>query len=317
MEELYLDDKSEQNEELIEENKKNKSFITFSKLNKLFLIPFLYAIFYFLIYLFEYLIDKSEVIKRPQFIKSILYDLSHVIAGLFYCIPSFQVNVNIKKKSNKKEKLDIAVDYIYNKNFGSIINTKKDIMLILLLSLMLSLDDLLWVFIIKGNTFDERIFYLFIIPLFSKIILKENIYKHQYFSILISLIGGIFLIIPTCFILTKKDIIPNILDFIEGIIYPLFLVIIKYVAEKYYYPPLKMCLIIGILSIIINVSGYSIYSYIIGDFSLFIDCLDFSKINKLVIYIYFILFFLFLIATQFTLIYLYFIFLLLLLWLQI
>ena len=110
---------------------------------------------------------------------------------------------------------------------------------------------------------------------------------------------------------------PNILDFIEGIIYPLFLVIIKYVAEKYYYPPLKMCLIIGILSIIINASGYSIYSYIIGDFSLFTDCLDFSKINKLVIYIYFILFFLFLIATQFTLIYLYFIFLLLLLWLQI
>ena len=103
-------------------------------------------------------------------------------------------------------------------------------MLILLLCLMCAIDDLLWVLINPkdSNFFEERLFYLFFIPLFSKIILKENIYKHQYFSLLFSLIGTIFLIIPIIFKLTKDDIIPNILNFIKGINYPLFLVITKY-----------------------------------------------------------------------------------------
>ena len=92
-------------------------------------------------------------------------------------------------------------------------------MIILLLGVMNSIDDLLWVLIYlkDSNVFQERLFYLFFIPLFSKIILKENIYKHHYFSLLISIIGAIFLIIPICFNLSKDNIIPNILNFIKGI----------------------------------------------------------------------------------------------------
>ena len=140
---------------------------------------------------------------------------------------------------------------------------------------MLALDALLWAFINDANVFEERLFYLFFIPLFSKIILKENIYKHQSLSLIVSSFGSIFIIIPVCFKFTKNDIIPNILNFTEGINYPLFLVIIKYIVEKFYYPPLKISLIIGIESIIITVIGYSIYSLIIDDFSLFTDCLNF------------------------------------------
>ena len=100
-------------------------------------------------------------------------------------------------------------------------------MLIILLSLMSVINDFLCV-LIKGETiFEERLFYLFFIPLFSKIILKENIYKHQYFSLLISLIGSIFLIIPICFDLKNNSIIPNIPNVIKGINYPLFLVLIN------------------------------------------------------------------------------------------
>ena len=174
-------------------------------------------------------------------------------------------------------------------------------MLIILLSLMFVINDLLCVFIEEETIFDERLFYLFFIPLFSKIILKENIYKHQYFSLLVSLIGGIFLIIPICFLLTKKDIIPNILNFIKGINYPLFIVIIKYVVEKSYLPTLKICLIIGIISIIINIIGYCIYCSIIHDFSLFTNCLDFSEVNKFIISVYSILYFLFTTASRLTL----------------
>ena len=57
MEKLNLDEKTDKDAELIEVNLKNKSLITFSKLNKYFLFPILFAIFYFISNLFEELID--------------------------------------------------------------------------------------------------------------------------------------------------------------------------------------------------------------------------------------------------------------------
>ena len=119
------------------------------------------------------------------------------------------------------------------------------------------------------------------ISLFSKIILKDNIYKHQYFSLLITLIGYIFLIIPVFLNFEQKDIIPNIMKFIQGINFPLFLVLVKNIVEKYYVPILKISLIIGIITLCINIIGYTIYSLIDGlDFKYFTDILDFSKIKK-------------------------------------
>ena len=187
------------------------------------MIPALFTIFNFLSDLFEDFIYDFKVVKNPQIIKSILYDAPNVLAGLFYFIPNLQVKVNIKKKSTNKDNPNMVANYIYNKNFRTTINTKKDIMLILLLSLMHAIDDLLWVFIKDiGIVFDQRLFYLFFIPLFSKIILKQDIYKHQYFSLLISLIGVIFLIIPLCIDFCNEYIVPNILNFIKAIIIILY-----------------------------------------------------------------------------------------------
>ena len=153
------------------------------------MIPALFTIFNFLSGLIESFIYGSIVIKKPQLIKSILYDAPNVLAGLFYFIPNLQVNVNIKKKLTNKDNPNIVANYIYNKNFSTIINTKKDIILFLLLSLMHAIDDLLWVLIEYIDIIlEQRLFYLFFIPLFSKIILKQDIYKHQYLSLLISLI---------------------------------------------------------------------------------------------------------------------------------
>ena len=142
-----------------------------------------------------------------------------------------------------------------------------------------------------ANVFDIILFHLIFIPLFSKIILKGKIYKHQYFSLLISFIGIIFLITTTCLKLTEKDIVPNILNIFLGIFYSLYIVLIKYMVEKYFIPPLKICLLIGIIAMTMNVIGYTIYSLINDDFSYFSDCFDFSKVeNKLLISVYFILY---------------------------
>ena len=104
MQELNEDDENEQNEELTEVKDKNKSLITFAKLNKLFLIPFLFAILNFLSILFEGLIDKYNVLKNPEYIKSVLYDLPNVIAGLFHFLSYFKPNVDKQKKSTKERK---------------------------------------------------------------------------------------------------------------------------------------------------------------------------------------------------------------------
>ena len=305
MEELNEDDEIEQNEELTEKKNKKKSLITFAKLNKLFIIPFLFAILSFISNLFEDLIRKEKILKNPPFIKSFFYDLSNILAGLFHFLSYVRTNVDIKKESNNdKEGTNNTIDYIDDESLSPIYNSKTIIMFILLLSLMIAIDDLLCILIEDNdNVFDERLFYLFFIPLFSKIILKENIYRHHYLSLLISLIGGIFLIIPICLEFNSaNDTVQNILDFVKGINFPLFLVIVKYIVEKYFISPLKIILIVGIISLIINLIGYTIYSLIINDFSLFTDCIDFSQVeNKLRIIIYLVLFFLFSIASQLTL----------------
>ena len=73
-------------------------------------------------------------------------------------------------------------------------------------------------------------------------------------------------------------------------------------VEKYYISPLKICLIIGIMTIIINLIGYTIYGLIINDFSFFTDCFNFSEIEKnLWTIIFLILNFLFSIASELTL----------------
>ena len=89
-----------------------------------------------------------------------------------------------KNENDDKNRNNTGINYIYNENLPPTYNTKTIMMLVLLICLMSSIEDLLWVFILNIDiVFDERLFYLFFIHLFSKIILKQNIYKHHYFSL--------------------------------------------------------------------------------------------------------------------------------------
>ena len=105
----------------------------------------------------------------------------------------------------------------------------------------------------------------------------------------------IFLFIPVCLKLERDDIIPNILNFIFGILYPLIYVLIKYLTEKYYISPLKISLNFGIITIFFNSVGAIIYSLIkYHDLSFFRDCFDFyQEENKILISIYYIIAFIF------------------------
>ena len=280
-------------EEVLSERENNKkSIITFSRLNKYFLIPFLYPVFCVLRNIFKDLVVESKVINNSKLFYSISIDLSYIFAGLFYFKPYFKTNFNKKNNSGSI--------YIYNKVKIDKCKSCKIIMFIILLSLINIFQDFISIFIDYNKVFEKSICDLFFIPLFSKIILKENIYKHNYFALIISIIGVIFLLIPFCLQISTNDIISNILNFIIGIFYSLFVVIVKYMIEKYYMHPLKICLLVGIIILFFECIIFLIYSLIkYNNLSYFNDCFDFSKVqNKFAIIIYIILYILFCISLK-------------------
>ena len=296
MEDLDSEDSLDSNEEKLLEMKDNKKpIIIFSKLNKYFLIPFLCPIFYMISKFFENLID--EINNNQHFFDIIFNDLSYIYAGLFYFIPYFKVNFS---KKNDASFSNSGIKYIYNEGIISKYNHFKIILLMISLSLFIVIENCLYIFVNTKKIFEIRIFLIFFIPLFSKIILKENVYKHQYFSLIISILGIIFLIIPVCLVLGTEEIIPNIIVFISGIISSLFYVLIKYLVEKYYISPLKISLIIGILALILDCIISIIYSlFIYNDLSFLKNAFDFSEEeNKLKIGIYIIFYNLFQLLQQ-------------------
>ena len=244
MERFNSEDTTQSNEELNENNHTKKPIITFYKLNRYFIIIFLCPIFCTLTNLFILLIYETEIIKKVEFVNSIFICIIYFLAGLFHFISFFRVNLNEEKESSSNnENSNSGINYIYNEAILNNFDTNKVILLILLLSLIVGIYCLNNNLIFGKNIFECRLYFFFFIPLFSKIILKENIYKHQYFSLIIAIIGIIFLLIPVSLVLGTDDIVPNILNFMTGILYSLFLVIIKYIIEKYYISPLKISLL--------------------------------------------------------------------------
>ena len=265
-----------------------KPIITFAKANRYFIIPFLCPIFCMLANYFSAKIIKANVIKKVEFVFSIfLGQLSYVLGGLFHFASYFRSKANkINRPISNK-----IMTYIYNKNANSNkFKFYKKFFFVLLFGILIGFNG----FVSLSNTgkkiFEHRLYYLFFIPLFSKFILKENIYKHQYLSLIIAIIGLVLLFFPVCLLIKQDDIIPNILNFFCGILYSLFIVLIKYIIQKYYESPLKLSIYFGISAMIVTFIGFSIYSLIeYKDFSYFKNLVDFSEVeNKIIIVIYII-----------------------------
>ena len=175
MERLNSKNTFETNEEELSEIKDiKKPIITFAKFNKYFFILILSPIFFVLTNLFLYLIEDIGIVKRSELLNSIIDDLSYIFAGLFYFISYFKVNSNKNKESySNSGNNNSGVIYIYNEGILNNYNQNKIIILIILLSLIIGIDDILYIFIGDRNVFEIRIYFLFFIPLFSKFIISD------------------------------------------------------------------------------------------------------------------------------------------------
>ena len=283
-------------EDIVEKPKEQKQnhLIMFAKLNKYYLILFIAPVFCMITNYFISKIKDPElnIIKNPYVFNMLNVELFHTFAGLFYFISYFNKNPNKGKESDENRSSNNAIQYIYNETIT--IDIKLHILFLITLSSFMISERFILTYIYDNIRIDPRFYYIILIPLFSKLILRENLYKHQYLSLAISIIGWIIINIPICLKMKTDDIFPNFLNLIKGATYPLSLVIIKYLSDKYYIPPLKTSLVFGLMSTILTLLGFIIYSLIRYHDLRFFNAFDFSKVDdKIKIAFFFILIFIF------------------------
>ena len=289
-------------ESLIKSDKQKKPLITCAKLNKYFLIPFLAPVFCMLANYFFDRIRKIKFVRNEEFIFTSYILLSYFVAGCFYFISKFRQKVEgAKENILYRENTTNSITFIYNEGIQK--NVLKEAILIIVIAFLIALGELFTIYVHKPryHIYEERLYYLLSIPLFSKLILKENFFRHHLFALLIATSGFILLLIPVCLEINVGDIVPNVLNFIGSVGYSLFLVLIKHVIHVYYISPLKLYLIFGPLAFGFIFVGFLIYTLIkYHDFTYFKESFDLSYVeNKFVLSLYFIATFIFAVGLHF------------------
>ena len=142
--------------------------------------------------------------------------------------------------------------------------------------------------LLKGKTiFEIRIYHVIFNTIFCKIILGYEIYRHQLFSLILILIGWIFISIPIFLKFTTKDIYYNILFLFGALFYPLYLVLLKYIIENYYISVYLDMFFIGIILLVISTILTIINSSMVySNLSDLINIFDFAY-DKLLIFLAF------------------------------
>ena len=271
---------------------------SFAKINKYFIFPFLCPICCMLANYFIRLILRTDNIENKEFLISITVCASYIGGGLLYFISYIRTKTEEARKEKneeafkQKERSPSSITYIFNDGQKTI--SYKIYGIIFIMSMIAALFEINLYFYVN-NIFEQRLFMLFSIALFSRIILKNTIFKHQILSLFISFIGLILLSIPVIFKIEISDILPNILSPLASISYGLFFVLIKYLTHHYYISPYLLLLYIGLLSIVMLFVGYIIYSLVTQkDLSFISKSFDFSNVDSsLKLFFYFLGIFIF------------------------
>ena len=287
------EEEEEEVEEQTTENEK-KCLFSFAKINKYFIIPFLCPIIGFLANIFIELMQKNTEFKVDLYFPVTMFAcLTYFGGGLLYFVSYIRTKTEETRNNaiayKERERASSAIIYIYNEN-----EPKKNIWKIfgflLIMSIVIPLFSISYLYIVynKYQAFEERILTIICIPLFSKYILKNSIFSHQILSLIISLIGMIFIFIPTIRIFAKEFIVINIIRFIVEIYVSLQLVLVKHLTHNYYVSPYYCLLFLGTFSLILTIIGFLVYASIVKDLSIITDAFDLSAIkNGLLCFIYF------------------------------
>ena len=252
------------------ENKNKKQCLfSFHKMNKYYLFPFIVPIVCFSTKFFsepikmngdkiEYIQDVSEEnVHTFSFLYQMINSTSLIFGGLFYFIAI------IRTKTENKANI--------GKNYGQIIDNlgpKKKPNRLVEYSIIVFMGIIITVYnVLKGYktghaTLEKRLYFLFFFTIINVFMFKQQIFKHQKFSLEIASIGIIF-IFTTFYIYLDYNTYEYIYDiflFFGSFLYSLYLVLVKYMSEEKFYSPFLLLLLIGSISTLITIIGYIIFS---------------------------------------------------------
>jgi len=257
-----------------------KKYFSFAKINKYFIFPFISPIF---IFIRELLLEYSKG-KTSGIRKILQYEfndgLMHISCILLYIITYFRTKTKKAKEGN---------DYYLKKLtniYSKIIRENKFKIFFIILTIAIGYNNYVSSKMsLKGKTiFEIRIYHVIFNTIFCKIILGYEIYKHQLLSLILILIGWVFISVPIFIKLTVDDIYYNVLFFFGAIFYPLYLVLLKYAIENYYISVYLYMFFIGVILLVLSTLLTIINSaFIYSNLSDLINIFD-SADNKLLLF---------------------------------
>ena len=256
-----------------------KKYVSFGKLKSEYVIM---IIIYFLIFVFQnYSMDYSEKYKNSNLLDPLLFYFGNILCifpPLLLKKNSKSQNVSLKNKLDEEHKGIIT--YIYNNPYEKYLTT-KDIIMIVIVSILIMVEDFCELFIDKINErcYDNKEvinnYYYFISFLiwflFSNYYLKINHYKHQYISIIAVTIIGIikltYLSIKTYinkpfYMWWLIELLKLFIELLSILTSSIGYGYIKGLMEYKFFSPYKCCFIVGIINLPIILIIYIIVSYI-------------------------------------------------------
>ena len=187
-----------------------KKYFSFAKINKYFIFPFLSPIF---IFIREVLLEKAKG-KTSGVRKILQYEFND---GLMHssCILLFIIAyIRTGKEKKAEDEILKKISKFSNKSFQEKSKNKFKIFFLILTIAIGYNNYISSKMLLKGKTiFEIRIYHVVFNTIFCKIILGYEIYRHQFLSLILILIGWIFISIPIFVKLTTADIYYNILFF--------------------------------------------------------------------------------------------------------
>jgi len=245
----------------------------------------------------------DEKIKKKLYFLSSTNSLAYFGSGLLYFITYIRSKTEAQKKSRVSSYLSSSsIEYIYNEPIGQN-NSLKILFILFIISLLFNSTIICNYLIFNKDHFEKRLYYLLLLPIFSKIILKSELFSHhQFLSLFISIIGIILLSIPTAFDVDKSELIFDILVFISTSIDSFILVMVKFLTHKYYLSPYFILLYIGFFSLIIFLLGFICY-YLMNNFDEFKENFINESLSSVVYIILYIFFYIILNVLSYLVIY--------------
>ena len=291
------------------ENKKKEHLFSFQKLNKYFFLPFFIPLVCFSGKFFsetmktdDRKIDINDVTLDNThtfaFLYQIIQALCQIIGGLSYFITRQLAKTRRDSEAieaigkNSKSDNIIAGSKKRFRGKKSYTEQKKDwkILIILLMPLAMITYNLSIAYAIGHQTLEKRIYFLFFVTVLNIIVFKKRIFRHQKLALIISAIGIIPILISFALFLKvdQYDIIYDIIIFIGGFCFALYLILIKYLTLNKRMNVFLLLLYQGVLSFIYTLIIFSVISLIVkGDFTYIYNIFHCNEDNYICISYYY------------------------------